>query len=104
MAYTKINWQENTPISASNLSHMDEGIANSLSKDAPCSRLSWKYINGNARIVVDDANTSNAAVNYADFSNHSNSSDTVGGWRIKVVSQSDFDSSKKETNTLYFIY
>ncbi|MBQ8993149.1 MAG: hypothetical protein IJ085_03345 [Turicibacter sp.] len=70
MAYTKVNWQENTPINVENLNNMDEGIKalddGKLDANSPCSRFSWQNITGvGARIVVDNAGN-NAAVSFAD--------------------------------------
>ena len=70
MAYTKVNWQENTPINVANLNNMDDGIKTlddgKLDANSPCSRFSWQNITGvGARIVVDNAGN-NAAVSLAD--------------------------------------
>lgn len=75
MAYTKVNWQENTPISVENLNNMDAGIKalddGKLDANSPCSRFSWQNITGvGARIVVDNAGN-NAAVSFADSAGNS---------------------------------
>ena len=75
MAYTKVNWQENTPISVENLNNMDAGIKalddGKLDANSPCSRFSWQNITGvGARIVVDNAGN-NAAVSFADRADNS---------------------------------
>ena len=66
MAYTKVNWQENTPINVENLNNMDAGIKalddGKLDANSPCSRFSWQN--------VDNAGN-NAAVSFADSAGNS---------------------------------
>ena len=75
MAYTKVNWQENTPINVENLNNMDEGIKalddGKLDANSPCSRFSWQDVTGVGwRIAVDNAGN-NAAVSFADRADNS---------------------------------
>ena len=46
MAYEKINWTETTPITASNLNQMEEGIANSLQKEHPSACFGYNSTTG----------------------------------------------------------
>jgi hypothetical protein len=40
MAYKKVNWSETTPVTASNLNQMEEGIANAI----PQERFKWEWL------------------------------------------------------------
>lgn len=61
-------YEVGTPVNAHHMNHMEEGIANALTNESPCSRFSWQNISGiGSRIVIDNAGN-NAAVSYADNS------------------------------------
>ena len=78
MAYEKVNWSETTPITASNLNQMEEGIASALTKEAPCSRLNWEKIeNVGTRLTIDGKNST--AVSYADNAGKINDMQVRGG-------------------------
>lgn len=46
MAYKKVNWSETTPVTASNLNQMEEGIANSLQKEHPSASFGYSITTG----------------------------------------------------------
>ena len=77
MAYTKTNWTTSTPINPTNLNHIEDGIANSLTPDnikttqtnSDTATYSCNYLNKNILTVVMNANFTSTAGEYVELSN-----------------------------------
>ena len=77
MAYTKTNWTTSTPINPTNLNHIEDGIANSLTTEdikttqtnSDTATYSCNYLNKNILTVVMNANFTSTAGEYVEISN-----------------------------------
>ena len=77
MAYTKTNWTTSTPINPTNLNHIEDGIANSLTPEdikttqttSDTATYSCNYLNKNILTVVMNANFTSTAGEYVELSN-----------------------------------
>ena len=77
MAYTKTNWTTSTPINPTNLNHIENGIANSLTPEnikttqttSDTATYSCNYLNKNILTVVMNANFTSTAGEYVELSN-----------------------------------
>lgn len=77
MAYTKTNWTTSTPINPTNLNHIEDGIANSVTKDnikttqtnSDTATYSCNYLNKNILTVLMNADFTSTAGEYVEISN-----------------------------------
>ena len=77
MAYTKTNWTTSTPINPTNLNHIEDGIANSLTTEdikttqtnSDTATYSCNYLNKNILTVIMNASFTSTAGEYVEISN-----------------------------------